>query len=435
MTIYEKRNLKTKGIIMKKRFLKKLVTASIAAVTALSVFRGVPTFADDNDVATAKATGETSAKVAINKTLNIAEGITTPKATFRFTFTPQPGTSSNDAPYQMASNSESNKGFIPDRTVTYSEADRLASGQSSIKKDTGDIFAGVSYDHAGEYVYLVKETDKTYTPIKDKNDQDIDAVKYDTRTYKMHVIVKNKENSGTFISSVYFREENKPGAAKVAPSSNSNIFKYDLFENTYTKNGGKIDPTDPKHPNEPTKDITDNAKKSLTILKKVDGGTADRTKDFQFEITVKLPKTNETAVSPVTQITVHYGDKTENVDVATDKVTFTKTFTLKHGQEFAIANLPAGSRYTVKETGSKGYTATSKYTENGESKTKSDGTQAQDYTVENVLVGEKLNDNTFTNKFQDVTPTGLLIDNLPFILMIGLGLAGFVVLSKKRRQA
>ena len=32
-----------------------------------------------------KATGETSAKVAINKTLNIAEGITTPKATFRFT--------------------------------------------------------------------------------------------------------------------------------------------------------------------------------------------------------------------------------------------------------------------------------------------------------------------------------------------------------------
>ena len=42
---------------MKKTFLKKLVTASIAAVTALSVFRGVPTFADDNDVATAKATG------------------------------------------------------------------------------------------------------------------------------------------------------------------------------------------------------------------------------------------------------------------------------------------------------------------------------------------------------------------------------------------
>ena len=36
------------------------------------------------------------------------------------------------------------------------------------------------------------------------------------------------------------------------------------------------------------------------------------------------------------------------------------------------------------------------------------------------------------NSLPDVTPTGLLIDNLPFILMIGLGLAGFVVLSKKQ---
>ena len=70
---------------MKKTFLKNQLTASIAAVTALSVFRGVPTFADDNDVATAKATGETSAKVSINKVLNIAEGITTPEATFTFT--------------------------------------------------------------------------------------------------------------------------------------------------------------------------------------------------------------------------------------------------------------------------------------------------------------------------------------------------------------
>lgn len=77
---------------MKKTFFKKLFTASIAAITALSVFRGVPTFADDNS-ATAKANGETNAKVAINKTLNIAQGITTPTATFKFTFKPKDGES------------------------------------------------------------------------------------------------------------------------------------------------------------------------------------------------------------------------------------------------------------------------------------------------------------------------------------------------------
>ena len=63
---------------MKKTFLKKLVTASIAAVTALSVFRGVPTFADENSDATAISNTETDVQVSINKVLNIAEGITTP---------------------------------------------------------------------------------------------------------------------------------------------------------------------------------------------------------------------------------------------------------------------------------------------------------------------------------------------------------------------
>ncbi|HGJ9567628.1 TPA: phosphate-transport permease PitB, partial [Streptococcus pneumoniae] len=51
---------------MKKTFFKKLFTASIAAITALSVFRGVPTFADDNSAIT-KANGENNAVVKINK--------------------------------------------------------------------------------------------------------------------------------------------------------------------------------------------------------------------------------------------------------------------------------------------------------------------------------------------------------------------------------
>lgn len=40
MIIMKKENKKTKEIIMKKTFFKKLFTASIAAITALSVFRG-----------------------------------------------------------------------------------------------------------------------------------------------------------------------------------------------------------------------------------------------------------------------------------------------------------------------------------------------------------------------------------------------------------
>jgi len=421
MTIYEKRNLKIKGIIMKKTFLKKLVTASIAAVTALSVFRGVPTFADDNDVATAKANGETSAKVSINKVLNIAEGITTPEATFTFTFTPKTGTSSNGAPYETI---DSTNGQITDKNVSYSGTDVLTTGQTSIKKETGDIFREVNYTHAGEYVYTVAEKQNVGWKVIQKNGSPIDSMTYDNRNYEMHVIVKNKTTGGTYISSVYFKQVSPSVNGKVKPSESGTTYKYDLFTNIYRKNAGKItDPNEP-NPNKPNVSKVDPNAKSLVIKKVVSGATADKSKDFTFKLTFTKAST-ETSQSITGKIgetskTFVYGQET--------------TITLRHDQSLVFDTIPAGTRYKLVETGSQGYTASVAYKENGASKNQA-GTVSTNFTQDSILIGEKPNDNTITNSLPDVTPTGLLIDNLPFILMIGLGLAGFVVLSKKRRQA
>lgn len=406
---------------MKKTFLKKLVTASIAAVTALSVFRGVPTFADDNDVATAKATGETSAKVSINKVLNIAEGITTPEATFTFTFTPKTGTSSNGAPYETI---DSSNGQITDKNVSYSGTDVLATGQTSIKKETGDIFREVNYTHAGEYVYTVAEKQNVGWAQILKNSVPIDSMTYDNRSYEMHVIVKNKTTGGTYISSVYFKQVSPSVNGKVKPSESGTTYKYDLFTNIYRKNAGKItDPNEP-NPNKPNVSKVDPNAKSLVIKKVVSGATADKSKDFTFKLTFTKAST-ETSQSITGKIgetskTFVYGQET--------------TITLRHDQSLVFDTIPAGTRYKLVETGSQGYTASAAYKENGASKNQA-GTVSTNFTQDSILIGEKPNDNTITNSLPDVTPTGLLIDNLPFILMIGLGLAGFVVLSKKRRQA
>ena len=406
---------------MKKTFLKKLVTASIAAVTALSVFRGVPTFADDNDVATAKATGETSAKVSINKVLNIAEGITTPEATFTFTFTPKTGTSSNGAPYETI---DSSNGQITDKNVSYSGTDVLATGQTNIKKDTGDIFREVNYTHAGEYVYTVAEKQNVGWKVIQKNGSPIDFMTYDNRNYEMHVIVKNKTTGGTYISSVYFKQVTPSVNGKVKPSESGTTYKYDLFTNIYRKNAGKItDPNEP-NPNKPNVSKVDPNAKSLVIKKVVSGATADKSKDFTFKLTFTKAST-ETSQSITGKIgetskTFVYGQET--------------TITLRHDQSLVFDTIPAGTRYKLVETGSQGYTASAAYKENGASKNQA-GTVSTNFTQDSILIGEKPNDNTITNSLPDVTPTGLLIDNLPFILMIGLGLAGFVVLSKKRRQA
>lgn len=406
---------------MKKTFLKKLVTASIAAVTALSVFRGVPTFADDNDVATAKANGETSAKVSINKVLNIAEGITTPEATFTFTFTPKTGTSSNGAPYETI---DSSNGQITDKNVSYSGTDVLATGQTSIKKETGDIFREVNYTHAGEYVYTVAEKQNVGWKVIQKNGSPIDFMTYDNRNYEMHVIVKNKTTGGTYISSVYFKQVSPSVNGKVKPSESGTTYKYDLFTNIYRKNAGKItDPNEP-NPNKPNVSKVDPNAKSLVIKKVVSGATADKSKDFTFKLTFTKAST-ETSQSITGKIgetskTFVYGQET--------------TITLRHDQSLVFDTIPAGTRYKLVETGSQGYTASAAYKENGASKNQA-GTVSTNFTQDSILIGEKPNDNTITNSLPDVTPTGLLIDNLPFILMIGLGLAGFVVLSKKRRQA
>lgn len=406
---------------MKKTFLKKLVTASIAAVTALSVFRGVPTFADDNDVATAKANGETSAKVSINKVLNIAEGITTPEATFTFTFTPKTGTSSNGAPYETI---DSSNGQITDKNVSYSGTDVLATGQTNIKKETGDIFREVNYTHAGEYVYTVAEKQNVGWKVIQKNGSPIDFMTYDNRNYEMHVIVKNKTTGGTYISSVYFKQVSPSVNGKVKPSESGTTYKYDLFTNIYRKNAGKItDPNEP-NPNKPNVSKVDPNAKSLVIKKVVSGATADKSKDFTFKLTFTKAST-ETSQSITGKIgetskTFVYGQET--------------TITLRHDQSLVFDTIPAGTRYKLVETGSQGYTASAAYKENGASKNQA-GTVSTNFTQDSILIGEKPNDNTITNSLPDVTPTGLLIDNLPFILMIGLGLAGFVVLSKKRKQA
>ena len=406
---------------MKKTFLKKLVTASIAAVTALSVFRGVPTFADDNDVATAKATGETSAKVSINKVLNIAEGITTPEATFTFTFTPKTGTSSNGAPYETISDSN---GKIAAKNVVYSKSDLLQPNQTSIKKDTGNIFESVTYTHAGEYVYTVAETQNVGWAQILKNSVAIDSMTYDNRSYEMHVIVKNKQSSGVYISSVYFKLVSTSSTAKVKPSEKGELYKYDLFVNTYRKNAGKITNPNEPTPNKPKPENFNPGAKSLVIKKLVEGDSADKTKDFTFKLTFTKASTDDqgTFVGQVGSTSYTFENGKE------------KTITLHHDQSLVFDNLPAGTRYKLVESGSQGYTASAAYKENGASKNQA-GTVSTNFTQDSILVGEKPNDNTITNSLPDVTPTGLLIDNLPFILMIGLGLAGFVVLSKKRRQA
>lgn len=402
---------------MKKTMMKKIVTGVVAAGTILSLLQ-VPNVLAENEVASSQ--NEKNVVVKVNKELDIAEGITTPTATFTFKFAPKSGQNSANVPYETVTPTN---GTIPNRTVTYNGSDTLPQGKTAITKATDDIFAGVTYENAGEYVYTVSEEQTGWTALANN----IDTLTFDTKTYEMHVFVKNKsQGTGTYISNVYFVDTTagsttaatakKAGNAEPGTEGGSKVYKYDLFKNKYTKKAGKT--------GDSPSTINPNAD-ALTITKKVAGGLASKTKNFTFKLTFKAASTDETGT--------YTGTK------GSEQIQFTKDvekeFTLHDGESLVFPDLPAGTKYTLKEEGTSGYTPSSAYKENGTLKNGAAGTQSQAYTVADVLIGEKENNNIVTNTLPEVTPTGLLIDNLPFIIMIGLGLFGFILVAKRRREA
>ena len=402
---------------MKKTMMKKIVTGVVAAGTILSLLQ-VPNVLAENEVASSQ--NEKNVVVKVNKELDIAEGITTPSATFTFKFVPKEGQNSANVPYEKVT---ATNGTIPNRTVTYGAGDTLPQGKTAITKATDDIFAGVTYANAGEYVYTVSEEQTGWTALANN----IDTLTFDTKTYEMHVFVKNKsQGTGTYISNVYFVDTTagsttaasakKAGNAEPGTEGGTKVYKYDLFKNKYTKKAGKT--------GDSPSTINPNAN-ALTITKKVAGELASKTKNFTFKLTLKAASTDETGT--------YTGTK------GSEQIQFTKDvekeFTLHDGESLVFPDLPAGTKYTLKEEGTSGYTPSSAYKENGTLKNGAAGTQSQAYTVADVLIGEKENNNIVTNTLPEVTPTGLLIDNLPFIIMIGLGLLGFILVAKRRREA
>lgn len=319
------------------------------------------------------------AKVSITKNVEYAEGITGPTATFDFTATP-----TNAGPKATIAS-------ITYETNDYNNA-VLQDGKYKVPKKMEIVFE--EFDHAGVYEYDVTETQGAEKGFL-----------YSTKNYKLRVYVENNANGkGTFIQSITAEESGKKQSEVE-------------FTNTYTKKGGG------------------DAQDALVIEKKTEGKFADKTKEFRFKL--KLEKAATTVESEVTgkigqdDITFEYG-----VD---------KEFTLSDKEQLVFSDLPAGTRYVVTEVGVEdGYVPTVNVIENGAKNPEKKGNDKDDLTSvkdgeQSNLVGENENKVVFVNDFSDgnVPITGIIENNMPFILLIGVGASAFGVLAaaKKRKKS
>lgn len=319
-------------------------------------------------------------KVTIEKTLEMAEGITVPAAGFEFSIE----SSTPDAP-ELSINTISYDSETP--------VGDLVGGKYAIGQSTVLDLNTADWKHAGKYVYTIKETSGTYPVSVDE------SMIYDTNEYELYVYVTNTDDGGLKVSHV------------TAEDSSNHKQEEINFTNTYTKRGGSVD-----------------SASSLVISKSTEGDLADKTKEFEFKIILTKAATESADVTDV--------EAKLNGEVKTVKYGEEFTFNLKDGGTLVFENLPAGTRYTVTEVGAQdGYTPTYELVENGKAPVSSETVgEANDLTVNNALVGEKTNSVEFTNTYEDMVITGVILNNLPFIILIAVaiaGIAGYVAVRRK----
>lgn len=148
---------------------------------------------------------------------------------------------------------------------------------------------------------------------------------------------------------------------------------------------------------------------TLKVSKTVTGNLGDKDKYFEFKVTL----TGETGKTYGETYTVTGGSNTANP--ATIKIGEETTFQLKHDETITIANLPYGVTYTVTETAADGYTTT---------KTGDTGS---------INAAEKTA--AFTNKKDGSIDMGVMLDSMPYVLVLAVVGAAVIALIAKKRHA
>ena len=300
--------------------------------------------------------------------------------------------------------------------------------EAGIYKKVSNKITFETFTEAGKYEYTVKESATTVPTVTDsayekllmsqaEYTMDVYVVEKTGETLEVEKIIvnKTKDNDGN----------DTTGKVDIGDKADSNGFN---FVNTYVQEAGTGENPDP---DKPDPNYTENG--ALKVSKKVIQNVTDAEKSlpnekFNFTANFEFPAgTDATTLGGV-----------KGNDSAVTSIDGQYKFELENGKNMKFTGLPVGTKITVTEAAKANYKASAKVTINGVEQTAVTATKYnEEIKVENKKLGQKKNTVDVTNRYNNVPTTGIIMNTLPYVLMIalcGAALTAFVVFKRKKAQ-
>lgn len=283
-----------------------------------------------------------------------------------------------------------------------------------------------TFTEAGEYEYTVTETQTAEPAVADGEHEKMIMSKAE---YTMDVYVTENTEGNLVIDNIIVKKMKDDKGDDAQGTKVTDIGDTDTngfnFTNTYVQEAGTGD-----KPSTPGEDYTNYG--SLNVSKTIsvpEGVQADANKAFDFTATFKFPDgTDANALG---------GVKGNGKDI-TLKQDGTYTFKLKTTEKMKFTGVPVGTKISVTESATPNYKGSAAVVINGAAQ---DTVTASKYdeaiTVSEKSLGQKKNTVDVTNTYNYVPTTGIIMNTLPYVLMIalcGVALIAFVGFKRRRLQ-
>ncbi|WP_461822661.1 DUF7601 domain-containing protein [Blautia stercoris] len=382
---------------MNKMFKKVL---AVVAAGAMTMGMAMPTFAAD-EATTAKVT-----EAYVSKTYNREVG----KAE-KFSFT--------------ATQVKAGTGIITTAAnVTIPDISFTAEQTGTTKQRAKVNFP--TFTEAGEYEYTVKETQTADPAVADGEHEKMIMSKAE---YTMDVYVTENTEGNLVIDNIIVKKMKDDKGDDAQGTKVTDIGDTDTngfnFTNTYVQEAGTG--TNPTTPDPDYKNYGSlNVSKTISVP---EGVQADANKEFDFTATFKFPDGTDANT---------FGGVKGNGTVISLKKDGTYTFKLKTTEKMKFTGVPVGTKISVTESATPNYKGSAAVVINGAAQdTVTAGKYDEAITVSDKTLGKAKNTVDVTNTYNYVPTTGIIMNTLPYVLMIalcGVALIAFVGFKRRRLQ-